>query len=461
MIRKSVALLIASVVAIPVAAQSKPLLTPKDYGKWEVLGATRLSPRGDWTASAVSRVNEENELRLRGGPRDTTIVVANGLAGAFSANNRWAAYSIGVPPKERDRLTREKKPVHNSLEVRDLATGRTFSVSDIVGANFSPDGKFIAMSRYPAEGKKTSEVLVEDLANATRMSFANVGEQAWADGGSTLALAIDTEGGAGNAVEVYDPATGSIHVLESVAGSQYRGLAWRPRSTDLVVLRSLVEKGFKDTANALIAWNGIGGTEVTATRLNTELIPQGTRISDARRPVWSRDGHYVYFGVRKREPIDSVKKGAEKEKISDVEIWHPNDVRVIPQQKATEQQDLRGTLLTAWRMTNGKVVPIGTDLSEQSVALEGARYATETDRKPYAWGWKFGRDDQDVWVTDLATGERKRVLEKVRHYYGANPSGTKLAWSDGKDFWTVDIASGARTNLTSSLTAANNSSSSN
>ena len=41
----------------------------------------------------------------------------------------------------------------------------------------------------------------------------------------------------------------------------------------------------------------------------------------------------------------------------------------------------------------------------------------------------------------------------MRHYFGANPAGTKLTWSDGKDFWAVDIASGTRTNLTASLTS--------
>jgi dipeptidyl aminopeptidase/acylaminoacyl peptidase len=115
--------------------------------------------------------------------------------------------------------------------------------------------------------------------------------------------------------------------------------------------------------------------------------------------------------------------------------------------------DLRRTLLNAWNVHDGKVVPIGTDVFDNAAALEGGRYATEVDRGPYAWGTKFGRFEQDVWVTDLATGQRTKVLEKVRHYFGANPSGDKLAWSDGKDFWVVDLPTGKRTNLTASLTS--------
>ena len=450
------ALAVACALSTQLAAQSKPLITPKDYGKWELLGASRLSPRGDWVAVPIARVSEENELRIRGGPRDTTIFVAYGTGAVFSADGKWVAYAIGVAPKERERLTKEKKPIHNGFEAKNLATGATVAVNDISTFSFSPDGRFIALTRYAAEGKKTSEVLLQDLATNARLSFSNVGEQAWADAGSLLALTIDTDAGAGNGVQVYDASSGMMRVLES-STSQYRGLAWRPKATGLAVLRTNVDKAFKDTAHVLIAWTNAASPEPTGLRLdptNTGIAGflAGMRIADYRRPSWSRDGRIIYFGTRKREPLaDAIKKSEEK--VSDVEIWHTNDVRMLPQQKNQENQDLRATLLTAWRVADNKVIPIGTDVNEPATALEGGRYATEIDRKPYGWGWKFGRNDEDVYVVDLGTGERKRILEKVRHYFGADPSGTKLAWSDGKDFWVVDIPSGKRTNLTASLTS--------
>ena len=120
----TVALAVACASSIPaiLAAQGKPLITPKDYGKWELLGASRLSPRGDWVAAPIARVSEENELRIRAVARDTTIVVPFGIGALFSPDDKWVAYSITVSPKERERLTKEKKPVHNSFEARNLAT---------------------------------------------------------------------------------------------------------------------------------------------------------------------------------------------------------------------------------------------------------------------------------------------------------------------------------------------------
>jgi hypothetical protein len=209
-----------------------------------------------------------------------------------------------------------------------------------------------------------------------------------------LALTIDTDAGAGNGVQVYDASSGMMRVLES-STSQYRGLAWRPKATGLAVLRTNVDKAFKDTAHVLIAWTNAASAEQTGLRLDPANaggagFPAGMRIADYRRPSWSRDGRIIYFGTRKREPLaDAIKKSEEK--VSDVEIWHTNDVRMLPQQKNQENQDLRATLLTAWRVADNKVIPIGTDVNEPATALQGGRYATEIDRKPYGWGWKFAQ----------------------------------------------------------------------
>jgi dipeptidyl aminopeptidase/acylaminoacyl peptidase len=444
--------LLALAIALPAFAQTKPLVTPKDYGKWELLGASRLSPRGDWVAYAVNRVDEENQLRIRGGARDTTIVVHFASNPAFTPDNHWVVYTVGVSPKDRERLTKEKKPIRNSVELRNLSTNHVIPVGEISAWTISPDGRFVALTRYAADGKRTTEVLVHDLANGTRLSFSNVTEQAWADAGALLALTIDTDGGVGNGVQLYDATAGTVKALES-SQSRYRGLAWRAHSTDLAVLRTNVDKAFKDTAHALIAWANLRSGEVSPAVLDVSSSAlAGMRIADYRRPSWSHDGRLIYLGTRKREPVaDAIKKSDEK--VSDVEIWHTNDVRMLPQQKNQENADLRRTLLNAWSLRDNKVILIGTDVFENAAALEGGRYATETDRKPYAWGTKFGRFDTDVWVTDLATGQRSKVLEKVRHYYGANPKGDKLAWSDGKDFWVVDLPTGKRTNLTAALTS--------
>jgi dienelactone hydrolase len=118
-----------------------------------------------------------------------------------------------------------------------------------------------------------------------------------------------------------------------------------------------------------------------------------------------------------------------------------------------ESQDLQRTLLAAWHLRDRRVVQISRDLMETTRLLAGEKYATETDRSGYEWGTMFGRPYQDIWLIETRTGARRKVLEKVRHFYGGSPTGRRLAWYDGTDYWSVDVESGVRTNLSASVEA--------
>lgn len=436
-------------------AQPRPLLTPADYGKWESLGPVRLSPDGGWVATAVSRVNEENELQLRGGPRDTTIVVGMGSAAAFTADSRWVGYLVGVAPKERDRLQKEKKPIRMSFAARDLRSGELVVLPDVAAFAFSPDARYVAVQRYPAEGKRTYEVVIRDLRTGASYLFGNVGEHSWAEVKALLALTVLPEGGMGASLQLFDGAIGTTRVLESATGV-FRGLSWRAKSTDLAVLRTIADRAFVDTAHAVLAWRGADAASATRLLFDPSVTRDGLaatlRIAEGRRPVWSRTGEWLYLGVQaRRDTATGPKKSAER--VSDVEIWHPNDVRVIPLQRAMEAQDLRATRLAVWQVGKALVRPLAANAEEVATVLEGDRWVTEPDRTPYAWGTKFGRRDVDIWVVGVADGRRTKALTKIRHLMGPDPTGRHLAWFDGTDYWAYEIASGRSRNLTASLTS--------
>jgi dipeptidyl aminopeptidase/acylaminoacyl peptidase len=432
-------------------ANGQSPVTPADYGKWESPGAAVLSNNGRWLAYGVTRVNEENELRFRPLDRDTAFVTPNGSGVTFSVDSRWAAYLIGVSPATRERLERERKPIRTALGLRELTTGRTDSIAEIASFRFSADGRFIAMRRYPAEGKRVADLIVQSLATGARMTFGSVGDFAWADRRPVLALTIETEGGTGNAVQVYDAMTQVVRVLESSA-SIYRGLAWRKRSEDLAVLRTVSDKGFRDTTHTILAWTNAASANAARREmdpLRTAGFPNGTRVADARRPEWSDDAATIFFGVRAREVADSARgrAGGSAVKASDVQVWHSQDVRIMPMQKVQETQDLQRSLLSAWHLADGRVIQLGQNLLEATRILPGGRHVTEIDRSAYDFGTMFGRPFQDVWLIDVRTGQRTKALEKVRYFHGPSPSGRRLAWYDGTNYWSYDVATGTRTNL--------------
>ncbi len=470
------AMLLASPLAA--AARQKPLVKPADYGQWESLGQPTLSPDGKWLAYAIRRVNEENELRIRSLTRDTTRVVEYGSAPRFSRDSRWLAYSIGVSPDERERLAEQEKPIRNKLGILDLAAGDETVVDGVASFVFSEGGEYLAMRAYQPEGSERSvaDLLIRDLASGTISNFGNVSAFAWAEVGTLLAMTIETETGTGNGVHLYDPATGSLHVLES-STSVYRGLTWREDVDDLAVLRNSEDEAFEEDTHAILVWADLGSGRSSKREFDPSEIegfPDDMRVAEQRTLLWAEDGSAIYFGLRARErsPEREDKKDEEKadadttateqasdadskkkEKKSDVQIWHARDFRIIPMQSSQEERDLRRTLLAVWHLDSNRFVQLGTDFMESVQVLEGDLFATETGNAPYAFETMFGRRYNDIYLIGIKTGERRRIIERVRHFYGGSSTGRYLLYFQGKDFWTYDVREDEHRNLTKDVPA--------
>ncbi|MBS1241804.1 MAG: putative peptidase [Gemmatimonadetes bacterium] len=465
-LRSSVTLTLVALfgTAILAGQQAKPTLAPADYGKWESLGAPTLSPDGRWVAYPLSRVDEKNELRLMSLERDTAQVRARGAtpflvtsyatSPAFSADSRWAAWLVGVSAEEREKAEQARKPVRNRLGLLELGTGKTVTVERVAAFRFSPNGRYLAIRGYPAEGKTAADLIVRDLGSGSMTSFGNVTEFAWADTGATVAMTVETEGAAGNGIQLYHPASGVHRVLES-GEARYRGLAWRKKSDDLAVLRTATTAGFRDTTHAVLAWSNVRAPNAVKRVLEPDAagIPAGQRISETPELEWSDDGAMIAFGLRLREAAPDTSKTASKDKLSDVQVWHGADRRIIPMQKAQERTDLRRALLAVWRPATGAVVRIGTDLLGQASLLHGWRYAFERSDTRYPEESMFGRTRYDVDLVNVATGERQRVLERIRYVMGGSPTGRYLLYYRGGQYWTLDVATGAHTNITARLPA--------
>src|SRR5689334_16325968 len=86
------------------SAQTKPRLTPADYGQWETLGLATLSPDGQWLAYGLNRSNRNNELRIVSVASGEPKVAAFGAQPVFSSDSRWVAYNIGYSETQEEKL---------------------------------------------------------------------------------------------------------------------------------------------------------------------------------------------------------------------------------------------------------------------------------------------------------------------------------------------------------------------
>ena len=467
-------------------------ISPADYGKWESLGGTVLSDDGKWLAVSITRVDGTAEVDVhqiaavgRAGtkadePPPPYFAAREGRTPVFSSDSSSIAYRIGASEAEREKLQDEKKPIRDGLGLLRLDPAATkpepFVLQEVARFAFAPAAPYLAVHRYVPEGakRKGADLLVRSLATGATTAFGNVAEFAWQDNGRLLAFTIDAEGKAGNGVQVFDPQTGRLRLLDS-GEAAFTGLSWREKDDDLACFRSRTDDGYEEDTHVVLAWRDLAGAAAAAEAKTYDhaadaAFPADTRVVPFRRLQWANDGGTLYFGVQewvKKPPKDAKEKEggappaagakdqkpAAKDKPANVDVWHANDERIVPMQRIQKARDLERSCASAWRIDEGKWMKLGTDVFEQVTILEGDRFAIETDRKPYIAENMFDTARQDVYVIDLVSGARTKAISGVWYFPGPSPGGRYLLFFNGDQYWTYEPATNRTTNISGGLKA--------
>lgn len=495
--RATIALLGVVMLAVGLAAQvARKPATFADFGKWETLASAGsrggFSPDGRWIAYAINRSNRDNELVMTNLADGTKKVAAFGAQPVFSSDSKWVAYSIGQSEADQEKLRSEQKPVQNKMGLLNMATGETTTVDAIESFVFSPDGASLALRPYgpeaatggsgggassggarggarggadaaaSAEERPGTALIVRDLATGRDMTFGNVSQFAWQDAerGHLLAFAISAAGKTGNGLQLFDPATGVLRVLDS-SPSIYTGLAWRKDAADLAVLRAKTDEKKDGSIYTVMAWTDLGKAERARSYdpAADTSFPAGMRTVSFRRLAWSDDGRTLFLGLGrwddKIEPAGRGGRGAGPvvDAASTVEIWHANDIIVMPKQKIDAASDRRRNLLAAWHLDTGKLVPLARDLAtEQVTPIRRTTLAYVADWSKYAMNRTIGRPAADLSLLDIATGARTPLRPAINdRFVSAGPAGRYLLFIEGDHYWTIDLATRAITNVTKTI----------
>ena len=450
----------------PVVA-AKPTLTGADYAKWETLGAGALSPDGKWAAYDIRRGNGSTELRYRALDGDNERAARSATNPQFTSNSRWLFYTIGPDSGGGGRGGRGGRgggggggggaqgaagANRNKAAIVDLRSGSTAVFDDINSFSLSSDGSHVALRRYPAAGRRTSDVIVRDIEAGTELTFGNVAESAWSDDGSMLAMVIDVDGKSGNGIQLLNTRSGVVKSLDA-ADRTYSGLQWRAHSDDLAAMRSRADSAYADTSYTVIAWRGLSSTasKTTYEFAADKSFPANQRVAAYRPIQWSEDGTTLFFGIAPREVKATRTRVPGEATPARVQVWHWKDVREYHQQEVNANQDRQRTTLVAWHVGAPTIARLSENALENVQLAENGSVALATDEEPYAADYMSGRQYRDVYHVDVATGKRDKILTKSLYGATLSPTGRFALYQQNGQWMSLDFTTGTRSNLTGKI----------
>ena len=106
------------------AQAQKKQLSPEDYGKWQSLGQTEISPNGTWIAYQIIVQENNDSLYVINRSSNKSYKLAFASTPEFSKDNQWLAYRIGLPFKEAEKLRDQSKPIEYKMGLLNLSTGK-------------------------------------------------------------------------------------------------------------------------------------------------------------------------------------------------------------------------------------------------------------------------------------------------------------------------------------------------
>ncbi|MEY4672514.1 MAG: hypothetical protein RL148_298 [Planctomycetota bacterium] len=199
----------------------------------------------------------------------------------------------------------------------------------------------------------------------------------------------------------------------------------------------------------LYVWRGTAEPAQRVLHEGTQGFPQGRLLGTSAS--FTRDGQKltVSFGL---PPEDEVPQVLADEKVV-LDVWHWDDPLIQTAQAKNPSALRRGSWSAVLDLADGSLRVLGDDAVESFRLLgpDGA-YAVGSDgdayRKLSTWDGRY----EDVYLTEVKSGVRTRVLERLRGNVSNSPGGRYLLWfGEDRNWWTLDTASRQVRNLTASI----------
>ena len=497
-------LAVFAVWATALHAGDKPL-TFEDLMKFRQIQDASISEDGAWVAYALIPDRGDGEAVAQSTTSDTIFRIERGDDPVISADGRWVAAVITPTLEESEKAKAKKgkkngekkdddKP-KNGLSLLDLRDGSEQRIEEVEAFAFSDDGRWLAYKHYeekekpdedaeedPKEAtqeddmdeKKEPEVgtilKLRDLTTGEDLTIEHVSEFVFAEQAPVLVYAVSAPEGEGNGLFTrrLDGNRTSDSPLHTAENGLYTHLIWAREATHLAFVAAVHDDDGEPGDAEVWVWRGKGDAERAASR---DDAPDGWTVPSENELSWSRDGQRLFFGFR---PVDEDEDDKDKggDEIGDppfdaydfgalldtreVDVWHWNDPRIIPNQKERwEEHEENRVYRAVVHIKSGRVVALADLEMPQVRPSDNPRVALGGSDVPYlkeiTWNGQFS----DLYVVDLKTGKRQEVARRVasgRSRAGSlSPDGRFVIFYNDSDWRLYDVKKGELENVTAGL----------
>jgi dipeptidyl aminopeptidase/acylaminoacyl peptidase len=465
-------LLLLSGNILTATAQLKQL-KPSDYGKWQQIGITDLSPNGNWIGYHISIQEDNDTVFIQNKLTNQVYKLEFANSFEFSGDNQWVAYRIGLPFKEAEKLREQNRPIEYKMGLLNLNSGKKEIIENISRFGFSKNGKFLAVYLAPPKDHKDkgSVLLLKNLTENTTHTIGNVTDYVFNKKSDYLSYIVEAANTAGNAVELLNLTNYNLKIIASDT-CKFSKLNWQKDGNGFAFFKSFKNKDYEEEAAVVYGYTNIYETpslKIFDPQQYTGF-PKDMRIFNGSVARLSDDMDALFFGIKEWTPkpkkeekkTDSSTKTptattattkAPANKPAAVDIWHWKDSEIQPRQKVTYPQDNSASYLSVWNIKDDKLVQLAKEHTPIALLTGNQAFAVTATNKKYKPAFK--EDYADFYLVNTKTGEVKMLYEKMLSGFftgpQSSPDGKYLYFFRDKNWWSYNLATQQTINITGNI----------
>lgn len=457
----------------------KKVLDSTVYDSWRSLSTPTLSNDGKWLAYAYTpqEGDRANEVKATDGSK--TYTFDRGSIFRISGDSKFVVATIAPKfadaKKARIAKAKPEDQPKNGLMILDLTTGQKTEMEKITNFTMAqedagwivykpeppkadppkpggaaPDAKPAEQKTDDKTPKKKSDhkpgdlYILRQLSTGKETRLTDVVTLRFDKAGDKLAIVRSTKDGSGDGVYIMDLATGKETTIVKQMG-RYPKLA---TSDDFAHIGFVTDKDdymAKKPGLSVYAWDA-KGLKMIAKDGNPGLQKDWI-VAATGGLSFSDSGKRLMFAVLPK-PEEEKKDDTPDEDKASLDIWNYKDPILQPQQLLQVTADRARTYDAMADLATGKVIQLeNPEVESVGIGNKGdGEYGLVNYSRPYRRESSWGIDMSDVYLVDLKTNNREKILDHYEGSAGFSPTGRYVMGyhSPDKQWFTIDTKTKAR-----------------
>lgn len=372
------------------------------------------------------------------------------------------------------RIDAAKPKPTRTLRVLDLATGKIEEIARAKSYQVSSRSGAVLACLVEAEpaAKKSDKpakdttpagdaLLVRDLAAGGEQSFPHVTDYTLSRDGRALVFVVTGTEASPGGLRTLDPTQKGTGIVLTTGKAKLSRLTWNRPQTQLAWLSEETGTGDQPPRRSIQLWTRGEKTVRSLVGPGTPGVPAGLIVSDKAALAFTPDGKKLLLGVAPPPPKKFSPPTDPEDRVT-ADLWSANDDLIQPRQEVRASLDRDRSYRAVVDLVSGAYTQIGTAEMPDVLISSDATRALAIDYRPYYRMRDYAGTYGDVYLLDLATGQRRQVLTQLRGGTGDEGDVSLQLSTDGrwatfyreKQWHVLDLSTGENHALTTHLPVA-------